>query len=398
MKRALFYSLFFIFSSSFLFAQRVCDSAVVADKEVVGPIHSSGKPDADLAVKDSTGLYFEKEHSVAWFTFVIPEDTLLTFDLLPSVAGDDIDFLLFKDEKGNFCKNLRAHKVRALRSNLARCDKSVEYKTGLSSMGKHNYEGPGINPSYSNPLKVKKGERYYLAVDNYSSANRPFVLLLHLRWKRPIPQPKKSQAPPSANMKLNITIADSEGRLVKARLKIAGATRKEIDTSNTFKYQLTLQHRQKIKISCIAPGYLLDQAYLQAPVGGDVFFDTIRMIAIKEHQNMVLQDIEFVADQAAFMTSATEPLSNLLDFMQINPKVNILIKGYVNDPAQVNSNKYDQNLSEERAKAVQKYLNDNGISIKRMECTGFGSKNMLYPNPITIEEQQANRRVEIEIE
>jgi len=398
MKRALFYSLIFIFSSSFLFAQRVCDIAIVADKEVVGPIHSSGKPDADLAVKDSTGLCFEKEHSVAWFTFVIPEDTLLTFDLLPSVAGDDIDFLLFKDEKGNFCKNLRAHKARPVRSNLARCDRSVECKTGLSSMGKYNYEGPGNNPSYSNPLKVKKGERYYLAVDNYSSANRSFVLLLHLRWKKALPLPKKPEAPSSTNIKLNITIADSEGHLIKGRLKIAGATRKEIDTSNTSNYHITIQHRQKIKVSCIAPGYLLCQTYLQAPVSGDVFFDTISMIAIKEHQKMVLQDIEFVSDQAAFMPMATEPLSNLLDFMQSNPKVNILIKGYVNDPAQINSNKHDQNLSEERAMAVQKYLNDNGISLKRIECVGFGNKNMLYPNPTTSEEQQANRRVEIEIE
>jgi len=377
-----------------------CDSAIMVDKEVCGPVYADGKPDTRLALKDSTGIYFEKPHAVVWFTFVAPEDTILTFDLAPANKTDDIDFLLFKDVSGDFCKAMKSPKTRPLRSNIARCDKSLGGKTGLSLLGKHNYESPGNHPAYSKALAIKKGEHYYIAADNYSSANRPFTLYLHLRWPFTVPSvhdEKPLPAKPSLTVKVNIIIVDSTGHSVKTRLKIAGVSKKEIDTNHVSAYSLILQRRQKIKISCIAQGYLLNQSYLRAPLSGDTFVDTITLAPLKEHQNMVLQDIEFQPDQPAFLPEATEPLSNLLDFMQSNPNISILIKGYVNDPTHINSSKYDQSLSEDRAKAVLKYLGDRGISLKRMDWLGFGSRDMLYPNPQTIEEQQANRRVEIEV-
>jgi outer membrane protein OmpA-like peptidoglycan-associated protein len=341
------------------------------DKNSFGPVSADCEPNPDLALQDSAGVFFEKPHSAAWFTFTASIDTDLTFDIAPTDVNDDIDFLLFKDESGNFASDLKAHKARPVRSNIARCDKSLEGKTGLSSKGKHSYEALGKHNPYSTPLKVKKGERFFLAVDNYTHANGPFSLFLHLRWPtfaKPTSPVKPPQAEPVTNVKLHIIVLDSAGKPASTRLKLAGVLKRGvIDTNHVSKYSLTLQRKQRIKITAITQGYLLSQGYFNVPDTGNVFYDTVRLKPIKQHQNMVLDDIQFVSDEDVFMPSAMEPLSNLLEFMKSNPTVHILIKGYVNDPQQINSTRYDQDLSERRAKAVLNHLTKYGIDASRLE-------------------------------
>jgi outer membrane protein OmpA-like peptidoglycan-associated protein len=370
------------------------------DKNIFGPVSADYPPDPKLAQKSDDGTYFEKPHSVAWFTFIAPEDTILTFDLEPSQKDDDLDFLLFKDETGNFEYSFASGGAKPIRSNTARCDKTLYCRTGLSPINKNFHQKPGKYSPYSAPLKVKRGERFFLAVDNYTNEKRPFTLFLHLRWpalQKP-PPPAKPEVPSTKVVKVNIIVLDSSGKPAKARLKIAGVVpHKLIDTNHVSKYSMALQHKQRIKIAGIAPGYLLSQSYFTVPDEGGEINDTIRLKQVREHENMVLQDIEFVGNEAAFLLTSTEALSNLLEFMKANPTVHILIKGYVNDPMGINTNEYDLDLSERRAKTVIKYLSDKGIDPNRMEWKGFGRMGMLYPNPKTSEEEQANRRVEIEV-
>jgi len=97
----------------------------IVDRDTFGPVVADYPPDAVLAQKSDDGTYLEKPHSVAWFSFVAPEDTILTFDLQPSQKDDDIDFLLYKDETGNFEYSLASGGAKPIRSNTARCDKSL---------------------------------------------------------------------------------------------------------------------------------------------------------------------------------------------------------------------------------------------------------------------------------
>jgi len=403
MKKIVFLLLLFTFSFSLSPVRAQSDSSAlkkfrinVVSKNVFGPVNADCAPNADLALKNNDGTYFEKPHSVAWFTFVAPEDTTLTFDIATADKDDDIDFLLFKDENGDFANALALHTIKPIRSNIARCDKTLEGKTGLKDNGENEHEKPGNHPAYSKSLIIKKGERFYLVVDNYSRTEGPFTLFLHLRW----PQAPLPVKPPqnANNPKVNIIVADSLGKPIPARLKIAGAiAHKVIDTANTSIYTLTLQRRQRIKITGIATGYILYQSVYIVPLSGNEFNDTIRLTPIRANEDMVLQDIEFEPDVAILVPSSAEPLSNLLAFMQGNPSVHIIIKGYVNDPQQTNSNAYDMDLSERRAKAVLQYLVEHTIDASRMEWKGYGNRDMLYPNPQSLEEQQANRRVEIEV-
>jgi hypothetical protein len=172
-----------------------CDKAVLIDTSSYGPVYADGIPNANLAMPHTNGTYFEKPHTVVWFCIDIPYDTLLTFDLVPQNPTDDLDFLLFKDETSEikncsacrasqrtFCDKIALTRMVPVRTNIAHTDTSLNGMTGLSVIAKDVMEPPGKHPTYSKALAVKKDERYYLVVDNYTSAKRPFTLKIHFRF------------------------------------------------------------------------------------------------------------------------------------------------------------------------------------------------------------------------
>ena len=109
---------------------------------------------------------------------------------------------------------------------------------------------------------------------------------------------------------------------------------------------------------------------------------------------MQLQDIKFVQDSDDFLPIAMPALKRLLDFMALNDEVKIQIQGHVNAPNMENNSKIEH-LSENRAKAVKRFLKVNGINPDRMEAKGFGNTQMIFEKPKNLEEEEANRRVEI---
>ena len=46
---------------------------------------------------------------------------------------------------------------------------------------------------------------------------------------------------------------------------------------------------------------------------------------------------------------------------------------------------------------MYQFLGAAGISKKRMGFKGFGNEHMIYPKPINAVQEEANRRVEVEV-
>jgi len=71
--------------------------------------------------------------------------------------------------------------------------------------------------------------------------------------------------------------------------------------------------------------------------------------------------------------------------------VNIYVDGYCDA---IGSEEYNLKLSQRRADAVARYLEDKGIPASRLIARGFGKTNFVAPND-TDEGRAQNRRVEL---
>jgi outer membrane protein OmpA-like peptidoglycan-associated protein len=83
----------------------------------------------------------------------------------------------------------------------------------------------------------------------------------------------------------------------------------------------------------------------------------------------------------------------MADVMMRYPASDILVKGHTDSTG---SERYNQELSERRAKSVMNYFISRGVSVQRITAIGFGETMPVASNETTGGREQ-NRRVEIEI-
>lgn len=134
------------------------------------------------------------------------------------------------------------------------------------------------------------------------------------------------------------------------------------------------------------------------PDGTTVKFkiDTLFMKKVsvaKVGEKLKLENMNFFIDTYGIMPQSRSVMYELLTVMRSCPDLKIQIQGHICCVA-----KDVRDLSTQRAKAICKFLEYNGIEKSRMTFVGYGSTKPLYPLPEkTEEEREANRRVEIEI-
>ena len=110
-------------------------------------------------------------------------------------------------------------------------------------------------------------------------------------------------------------------------------------------------------------------------------------------EKLKLESMNFFVDTFAIMPQSRSVMFELLVVMKSCPNLKIQIQGHI-----CCVQKDIRDLSTQRAKAICKFLEYNGIEKSRMTFIGYGSTKPLYPLPEKTEaEREANRRVEIEI-
>ena len=113
----------------------------------------------------------------------------------------------------------------------------------------------------------------------------------------------------------------------------------------------------------------------------------------KKGEIIILENLNFVINTYAIVNESRSKLYQLLLVMQQNKKLKINIQGHL---CCVLSDKKD--LSTQRAKAIYKFLEFNGIDKTRMSYQGFGATKPIFAIPEKTDlERSKNRRVEIEI-
>ncbi len=114
---------------------------------------------------------------------------------------------------------------------------------------------------------------------------------------------------------------------------------------------------------------------------------------INNNAVFVLQNLFFDTDKFDLKSESTEELTQLVELMKLNPKMEVMITGHTDNQGAAD---YNVRLSENRAAAVVNYLIKAGISSTRLKSKGYGDSRPAAAND-TEEGRAKNRRIELVI-
>lgn len=124
--------------------------------------------------------------------------------------------------------------------------------------------------------------------------------------------------------------------------------------------------------------------------------DSVKPAEMEAGMVYQLKEIFFVPAQSVYLPQSIPELKKLKEFLAKHEVIKIQVRGHVNGPAQTKPSFY-QSLSDGRAKAIQSFLIEAGISKERIDIKGMSNFQMRYPSPKNPFEAAENRRVEIVI-
>jgi outer membrane protein OmpA-like peptidoglycan-associated protein len=113
----------------------------------------------------------------------------------------------------------------------------------------------------------------------------------------------------------------------------------------------------------------------------------------QEVLNTAFADLEFESGKEIIKASSYSSLDELAGLLSRKENYRLRITGHTDNVGNPESN---MRLSEKRARAVQTYLVNKGVSKDRLDVKWFGQTKPAYPND-TPEGRQKNRRVEMQV-
>jgi len=318
----------------------------------------------------------------AWFVLEAAHDG--TFSLTSQTAKEAIDLAVFRAETIDFATELKAGTAFLLgystvkKGNTLKLDKNTDDEVFAPEL-----------------FQVMKGQFILVFVGSNASVALDFAPELKASKtlearKKLVPYEYRLQ---STLPSLKFALRDAKtGLPVKAQINVTGL--KKLDNVyNASDLVLDLVSGKKAIITYDAAGYYnAEMTGFNAVLGRDGVI-TVLLHPFELSENMKLNGVQFQEGTDRFLESAYKDLDKLVSFMNANTTIDIEVEGHVN--AKGDNSKAAQKLSEKRAKAVRDYLIEQGIDPKRVAYVGYGNARMIYQDPQTDEQEQANRRVEV---
>jgi len=112
---------------------------------------------------------------------------------------------------------------------------------------------------------------------------------------------------------------------------------------------------------------------------------------MEERAPVIIATVTFESDSDALTTASEAELERVLTFARENPRARLRLEGHGDNRG---PERWNQTLSELRAKAMQRELVGRGVSPERLEVTGHGSSRPVADNQ-TAAGRARNRRVEV---
>lgn len=335
--------------------------------------------------KQKTKYAFDKEHHSAWYKILVKTNGNLTFDVKPVKQEDDYDFMLFRTNPTGFCDSLQKHRINPIRACISRDKEELQGKTGLSYNAKDDFVKHGVGAAYCSPIQVKKGECYYLVLDNVYENGEGHSIEFSISVLATIAGVivDENKKP----IKAEITLTNVKGDTIAIeKTKDDGSYRFSAQMIKNQDYSLNLYNDSSFtltKIISTADTSLLKSLKSVLP-------------KLKKGKKYSVGAINFHPASATYLPQALPAMNNLHRLMKKNQSLKIQIIGHSNGRDFNSSEAAIIKFTKDRATTVKNYLVLKGIDEKRIEIDGKGDHQMLYHLPGATEAQQVeNRRVEI---
>ena len=334
--------------------------------------------------KQKTTYAFDKEHHSAWYKLIINTSGDLTFNVTPTKADDDYDFMLFKAGKTNFCDSLVDYKINPVRACISRDKEELNGKTGLNYKSTNELVKQGIGPAYCKYIAVKKGEIYYLVLDNVYDKGDGHTLDFEI----------------AQTVTFKGVVLDESNQTIKAEITLTNQKGDTVSIENTkddgsYNFVAPLVKSQSYNLnfyndssfSYTKSVTLADTAQLKA-------LKTV-LAKLKKGNKYSVGSINFISGSVQYLPQAIPAMYNLYRLLKKNPQLKIKIIGHSNGRDMMS----EQGIivfTKGRATAIRNYLAIQGIDEKRIEIDGKGDHEMLFKLPkATSAQQEENRRVEV---
>jgi outer membrane protein OmpA-like peptidoglycan-associated protein len=197
---------------------------------------------------------------------------------------------------------------------------------------------------------------------------------------------------------MNLSVFDAESKqAMVANVAVAGLNpRKPVVFQSIEDTTFEIRNYRLYTVSCVKEGYMYYSEKFW-PEEKSVHEQDVELKKLSVGLRTDVRDITFLGNKTEIYHKSKPALEDLIQFMRINPTVKIAVTGHVNGPDNSRSDKFYTNASIERAEKVIEYLVEHGVQVERLQARGMGNSEMLYPDPSTDWQNEANRRIEIVI-
>ena len=171
--------------------------------------------------------------------------------------------------------------------------------------------------------------------------------------------------------------------------------RRELASSDSSGYKIILPHEFKYKILCRAEGYYNanDSVSLMGITESKEIVKDLYVDPIVKNKAIVFDNLYFEFDSDKLKSMSFPALDEVVEMLLDNPDLHISVNGHT---CSLGSDTYNQKLSEKRARAVTRYLEDHGVDASRLEYHGYGETMPIASND-TEAGREINRRVEFKL-
>jgi outer membrane protein OmpA-like peptidoglycan-associated protein len=321
------------------------------------------------------------ESNSVWLRMEPRLNGFFEFELSPQ-GNFDFEYYLFKDNTGDFC-NRDFDAIKAEKLIISDSLQLIENQNSSVSSGR-----------LVGPVESKVNDVFYLLLhskgEHQKTVNIKFNLIGELEVERIVIQNYKRI---STSKAVRIKIRDIEtGTPVLANVSIDGMRiDNQLFLGSDFIFDAIKSRENEILVN--AEGYFLYISPLDFSLAENSEI-LIELDPLAPGKKKKIEGLKFEQNSRAFISTSYIALRRLFEFMILNKEINIEIQGHVNGPGEDPDGKV-QKLSEQRARTAYLYLVENGIDKKRISYVGLSNTQMVFPNPNTEEEEEANRRVEI---